>query len=64
MELVVRDAHALNYNPQVKYKLSDLTTEWQRKVIPLEELSGKIDLTQLDNIGIGFGKDVGNMKAM
>ena len=62
MELLVRDAHALNYNPQVKYKLPDLTTEWQKMVVPLEEISGRLDLTQLDNIGIAFGQDVGNMK--
>ena len=62
MEFLVRDSHALNYNPQVKYKLPDLTGEWQKIVIPLEELSGKVDLAQLDNIGIAFGKDVGNTK--
>jgi hypothetical protein len=61
MELLVRDAHALNYMPQIKRKLPDLTTEWQKVVVPLEEFSGKIDLTQLDNIGIAFGLDVGNM---
>jgi hypothetical protein len=62
MEFLIRDAHALNYNPQVKYKLPDLTSEWQKIVIALEEVSGKVDLTQFDNMGIGFGRDVGNMQ--
>jgi hypothetical protein len=62
MEFVARDAHALNYMPQVKYKLPDVTTEWQKINIPLSELSGKLDLTALDNIGLGFGKEVGNLK--
>ncbi len=62
MELLIRDSHALNYSPQVRCKLSDLTTEWQKIVVPLEELTGKVDLTQLDNIGVAFGKDVGNME--
>jgi hypothetical protein len=61
MELLLRDAHALNYMPQVKYKLPDATTEWQKIVIPLTELKGKIDLTALDNIGLAFGPDVGNL---
>ncbi|MFH0839606.1 MAG: carbohydrate binding domain-containing protein [Candidatus Omnitrophota bacterium] len=62
MEFLVRDAHALNYMPQVKLKLSDVTTEWQKVVIPLSDISGKIDLTALDNIGLAFGRDVGNLK--
>jgi len=62
MELLIRDSHALNYSPQVKYKLPDLTVEWQKIVIPLKEISSKVDLTQLDNIGIAFGKDVGNVQ--
>jgi len=62
MELVIRDAHALNYSPQVKYGLPDLTDEWQRVVVPLADIAGKVDLTQLDNIGLAFGKDIGNMK--
>ena len=62
MELLLRDAHALNYMPQVKYQLPDTTTEWQKMVIPLTELKGKIDLTALDNIGLAFGKDVGNIE--
>ncbi len=62
MELLIRDAHALNYMPQVKYNLPDATTEWHKVVIPLDELAGRVDLSQLDNIGIAFGKDIGNMK--
>ena len=60
MELLIRDAHALNYMPQVKYKLPNLTTEWQKIVVPLRGISGGIDLARLDNIGIAFGKDVSN----
>jgi len=62
MEFLARDAHALNYMPQAKYKLPDATTEWQKVVIPMSEISGKIDLTALDNMGLAFGKDVGNIK--
>jgi hypothetical protein len=61
MELLVRDTHALNYSPQVKYKLSDAAAEWQKITIPLSEIGSKVDLTKLDNIGIAFGKDVGNV---
>lgn len=60
MELLVRDAHALDYSPQIKYKLPDASTEWQKIAVPLSELGSKVDLTKLDNIGIAFGKDVGN----
>ena len=62
MELLIRDANALNYMPQIKYKLPDATTEWQKIVVLLEQFKGQIDLTQLDNIGIGFGRDIGNME--
>ncbi|MFH0839607.1 MAG: carbohydrate binding domain-containing protein [Candidatus Omnitrophota bacterium] len=61
MELLVRDAHALNYSPQIKYKLPDASREWKKIVIPLSDISGKADITKLDNIGIAFGKDVGNL---
>jgi len=61
MEFLMRDAHALNYSPQVKYKLPDATTEWQKVTVPLSEVSNKIDLTKLDNTGIEFGRDAGNL---
>ena len=62
VELLIRDAHALNYMPQVKHKLPDATTEWQKVSVSLEQLKGQIDLTALDNIGLAFGRDVGNLK--
>ncbi len=62
MEFLARDAHALNYMPQAKCKLPDATTEWQKVAVPLSDISGKIDLAALDNIGIAFGRDVGNLK--
>ncbi len=62
MELLMRDAHALNYMPQVKHKLPDATTEWQKITVPLEQFKGRLDLTVLDNVGLAFGKDVGNLK--
>jgi len=62
IELLIRDAHALNYMPQVKHKLPDATTEWQKITVSLEQLKGKVDLTALDNIGLAFGRDVGNLK--
>ena len=30
-------------------------------VVPLSDISGKVDITKLDNIGVAFGKDVGNL---
>ncbi len=62
MQILMRDAHALNYMPQVKYKLPDATVEWQKVVVPLDQFKGKIDFIVLDNIGIAFGRDVGNLK--
>jgi len=62
MQILMRDAHALNYMPQVKHKLPDATVEWQKVVVPLEQFSGKLDFTALDNIGIAFGRDVGNLR--
>ena len=61
MEFLFRDAHALNYMPQAKYRLPDAAPEWQKVVVSLSEFSSKIDLTKLDNIGIAFGRDVGNI---
>ena len=62
MELLIRDVHSLNYMPQVKHKLPDATTEWQKITVPLEQFKGRLDLTVLDNVGLAFGKDVGNLK--
>ncbi len=62
MEMLMRDAHALNYMPQVKHKLPDATPEWQKITVDLTQFKGQIDLTMLDNIGIAFGRDVGNLK--
>ncbi len=61
MEFVARDAHALNYSPQVKYKLPDAAAVWQKISVPLNEISSKVDLKNLDNVGIAFGRDVGNL---
>lgn len=61
MEFVARDAHALNYSPQVRHKLPDATAVWQKISVPLNEIGGKVDLKELDNVGIAFGKDVGNL---
>lgn len=62
MELLIRDAHALNYMPQIKHKLPDATTEWQKVTVSLGQFKGRLDLTALDNVGLAFGKDVGNLK--
>jgi len=62
MEFLIRDMHALNYMPQVKHKLPDATAEWQKIVLLLEEFKGQIDLSAIDNIGLAFGRDVGNLK--
>ncbi len=62
IEVTFRDADAVSYMPQLKYKISDATTAWQKVVIPLDKVKGKVNLTVLDNIGIAFGPDVGNGK--
>lgn len=62
LSLLIRDTHALSYMPQVKEKIADATTEWQKIVVPLGQFRGKADLKALDNIGLAFGPDVGNMK--
>ena len=61
-KLLMRDAGSLNYMPQVKHKLPDATTEWQKIVVSLKQFKGQINLSALDNIGLAFGKDVGNLK--
>lgn len=62
MEVTFRDANAVSYMPQYKYPVADATSAWQRVVIPLDKIKGKVDLTALDNISIAFGPDVGNEK--
>lgn len=59
MEIIFRDSHAPSYMPQLKYKILDVTTEWKKITVPLEELQ-KLDLKSLDNVGIAFGPDVKN----
>ena len=62
MKFIARDAHALDYMPQAEYQLPPLTTEWKKVVIPLNAISNKVDLAQVDNIGLAFGIDAGNQK--
>jgi hypothetical protein len=62
LSFLMRDAHALGYMPQVKHSLADATTEWQKIVIPLDQFKSKVDIGALDNIGLAFGRDVGNLK--
>jgi len=61
LSLLIRDAHALSYMPQVKYQLPNATTEWKKIVVPLTQFRTQVDLTAIDNIGLAFGPDVGNM---
>jgi len=60
LEVLFRDAHAVSYMPQIKVPFLSITTEWTKVAIPLEDVNKKIDLIQLDNVGIAFGPDVGN----
>lgn len=61
MELVFRDSHAPSYMPQAKLAVADVTTEWVKISVPLEEIQKQgVDLKALDNIGIAFGPDVEN----
>ncbi|MCH7504996.1 hypothetical protein IID04_05140 [PVC group bacterium] len=59
-EILFRDAHAVSYMPQMKVSVSNITAEWQQFAIPLDQVNKKIDLSQLDNVGMAFGPDVGN----
>jgi hypothetical protein len=61
MELLFRDSHAASYMPQAKYKVDDITTEWKKVVVSMDDIKKLgIDLKSLDNIGIAFGPDAGN----
>ena len=61
MDLLFRDSHAVSYMPQAKYKVEDITTEWKKVAVPLDDIKKLgVDLKSLDNIGIAFGPDVGN----
>ncbi|MBN2190223.1 MAG: hypothetical protein JW728_03335 [Candidatus Aureabacteria bacterium] len=62
IQILFRDANALNYMPQVKYSVPDATKEWKKVIVPLDEIKKKVDLKHLDNVGIAFGPDVGNTK--
>lgn len=62
MRVLFRDANALNYMPQTTHDLPPLTAEWQKMAVPLSGIGGQVDLTRLDNIGIAFGNDAGNLK--
>ncbi len=47
--------------PQAKLPVPEVTTEWLKVSIPLEEIQKQgVDLKALDNIGIAFGPDVEN----
>ena len=61
MALVARDGRAPSYSAQVKYNLPSATAEWQKVIIPLDDIKNNVDLTMLDNIGIAFGNDAGNV---
>ncbi len=61
IEVLFRDSKAPSYMPQAKIKVPDATTEWEKKIVPLEEVHKQgVDLKSLDNIGIAFGPDAGN----
>ena len=60
-ELLFRDSHAVSYMPQAKYKVENITTDWKKTIVPLDDIKKLgIDLKSLDNIGIAFGPDAGN----
>lgn len=62
MEVTFRDANAVSYMPQFRYKVPDATTTWQKVIIPLDKIKDEVDITALDTISIAFGPDVENEK--
>lgn len=61
MEVLFRDSKAPSYMPQARIKIPDAKTEWEKRIVPLEQAHKMgVDLKSLDNIGIAFGPDVGN----
>lgn len=59
-EVLFRDAHSINYMPQAKYAIPVITDEWQKVVIPLDEIDNRVDTSALVHVGMAFGADVGN----
>lgn len=57
-----RDAHALTDMPQFTTDPlpEGATTEWKKVVVPLDPLTDKIDLSQLDQVILEFGLNRGN----
>lgn len=60
IEVLFRDAAARSYIPQYRFRTGALKPGWQKVLIPLKELEGKVDLAGLVHVGIGFGMDLGN----
>lgn len=56
-----RDKNATTYDPQIKLE-PDITINnlWQDTAVKLSKISRKIDIKNVVQIGIGYGKDDGN----
>lgn len=64
IKVLFRDGHVPGYLPQVMvdpYPMI-LTKEWQKIVVPLNQVSYKVDLTNIVQIGVEFGSWLGNLK--
>lgn len=56
-----RDAHAPTYEAQLKTDPDiAVTTAWQDNAIKISKLSRKIDIENIVQMGLGFGKEDGN----
>lgn len=64
LEVAFRDARAPTYQHEVTANPfpQGIPADWTLVKVPLAKLSGKLDLTRLDMVGIHFGQNIGNVK--
>lgn len=60
-KIYFRDSHANTYEPQLKIEPNIiLAKQWKAVVVDLERIRRKIDIKNIIQIGIGFGREDGN----
>lgn len=60
-KIYFRDAEAGTYEPQLKLEPNVVVTkEWKAVAVNLEKIGRKVDLKNMVQIGIGFGREDGN----
>ncbi len=61
--IYLRDINAGTYDPQVKLKPRvAVQARWKRVILKLKRIKSKVDLTNIVQIGIGYGKEDGNKR--